>query len=91
MILTLTFSAFAVGEPEVPQDDARRAAAVTLIEHVGRETPFVEEWQTATLGDPIVLYDPSGGVRWELGWTDGMLGLQTITYRVSPVYVRDTP
>ncbi len=43
----------------ISEEDARVQAALSIIEHVAFETPLLEEWSNATLGEAILLWDPS--------------------------------
>jgi hypothetical protein len=56
----VAFPAMALDEPEVSLLEARRNAAMSIIEHVGFEAPFVEEWRDATLGEADLIYDANG-------------------------------
>lgn len=60
LILVVAGPALARYEDGIPVEEARRNAAIALIEHVGFAAPFLEEWQEPSLGEPTLLYDPSG-------------------------------
>jgi len=66
VLLALWVPAAAADEHFVNEDDARRLAAITFLQHLAEETPFLEELGEATLGSPMLIDDPeTGPLFWE--------------------------
>lgn len=60
LILVLTPFTFLFADVIVINElDARKQAAMAVISRVAFETPLLEEWKDATLGDQLVLFDAS--------------------------------
>ena len=58
---TLSAAPQNAGESMVDPGTARLQAAFSIIEHVAFETPMLEEWTDAVLGEALLLWDPGRG------------------------------